>query len=98
MSSLVTVVVFMAASYTEIASGGACLGYVASLHSTECGSVAHEYFGGKIHALGPGKQALVRLKLPVFRNVRQAKFHPMVHNKILNFFCQYNPIFIFYCA
>ena len=97
MSSLVLVVVLIVASYTEIASGGASLGYLESLYGTECGSVVHGYFGGKIQSLGPGKQALVRLKLPVFSNVLQAKFHPITHNRILNFFCQYNPIFIFYC-
>jgi hypothetical protein len=42
-------------------------------------------------------QALVSLKLPAFSDVLQVKFHPTDHNKILNFFCQYNPMFILYC-
>ena len=91
------IVVLIAASCTEMVSGGASLCYLESLYGTECGSVVHGYFGGGIQSLGPGKQALVRLKLPVFSNVLQAKFHLITHNKILNFFCQYNPIFIFYC-
>lgn len=97
MPSLVTIVVFIAASYTEIANGRACLGYFASLHGMERGSVAHEYFEEKSNHRGLENQALVRLKLPVFSDVLQAKFHPTNHNKILNFFCQYNLIFILYC-
>ena len=97
VSFLVTVVVLIAASYTEIASGGACLGYFASLHGTKRGSVAHGYFEGKSNHWVPENQALVRLKLPMFSDVLQAKFHLTIHNKTLNFFCQYSSIFILCC-
>src|SRR5262249_9346008 len=97
MSFLVSVVVLIAASYTEIASGGACLGYFESLHGTKHGSVAHGYFEGKSNYWVPENQALVRLKLPVFSDVLQAKFHPVNHDKTLNFFCQYGSIFILCC-
>jgi len=97
MSSLVIVVGLIAASYTEIASGRASLGYFESLHGMQRGSVVHGYFGGKSNYWALENQALIRLKLPAFSDVLQAKFHPTNHNKTLNFFCQYNPIFIFYC-
>jgi hypothetical protein len=97
MSSLVTVVVLIAASYTEIASGGASLGYFEFLHGTKRGSVVHGYFEGKFNHWGLENQAFTRLKLPVSSDVLQAKFHPTNHNKILNFFCQYNLVFISYC-
>ena len=76
ISSLVLVVVLIAASYIEIASGGASLGYRESLHGTKCGSVAHGYFGGKSKHRVLENQALARLKLPVSSDVLQAKFHP----------------------
>jgi hypothetical protein len=40
------------------------------------GSVAHGYFEGKSNHQVLENQALVRLKLPVFGDVLQAKFHP----------------------
>ena len=97
MSSLVIVVGLIAVSYTEIASGGASLGYFESLHGTQRGSVVHGYFVGKSNRWILENQALIRLKLPAFSDVFQAKFHPTNHNKALNFFCQCNQIFIFCC-
>ena len=44
MSSLVTIMVLIVASGTEIASGGASLNRLESLHGAKHGSVAHGSF------------------------------------------------------